>query len=256
MARRSPARWVDNSESRLPAYSRHVLDIGKVVHGMNEATMWGLLVREYARVGSLDDLVNIRLDLLPRRSDPGGGSVLNESGRVMKLLPAGIEAWCEHDKPGRNTDTLVDELRDLLSVPEIHFEIWAVCMAMGQAVRNSLVHSMPAYDDSTGELTGYKSPSKGAGILEVSVDENKYAATQVLLFACTGIPMLTLFSAKQGSPDLGRAWSDATHAMLEMQSGAIERYMMPNFRHLPELSKKLAMALVRMNDAFNAPSSD
>ena len=256
MTRRHPARWVDKAELRLPDYSRHVLDIGKVVHGMNEATMWGLLVREYARIGSLDDLVDIRLDLLPQRSDPGGGSVLNESGRFIKLLPAGMEAWCEHDKPGRNTGTLVEELRNLLPPSDPCFEIWALCMEMGQAVRNSLVHSMPAYDDSTGELTGYKSPSKGAGILEVSVDENKYAATQILLFACVGIPLLTLAHVKRVSPHLQRAWSDATHTMLDMQSGAIERFMMPHFQYLPELSRELSMAIIRMRDALNAPSSD
>lgn len=249
MAKRRPARWLDRAEMRLPAYSRHVLDIGKVVHGMNEATLWGLIVREYARIGSLDDLVDIRLERLPRRSDPGGGSLLNESGRFMRLRPAGIEAWCQHDTPRRNTGTLVAELRDLLAPSDPYFEMWAACMEMGQAVRNSLVHSMPAYDDSTGELTSYKSPSKGAGILEVSVDENKYAATQILLFACVGIPMLTLVHVKQVSPDLHRAWSDATHAMLEMQSDGIERFLMPNFQYLPELSKALATAIVGMREA-------
>ena len=256
MTRRHPARWVDKGELRLPAYSRHVLDIGKVVHGMNEATMWGLIVREYARIGSLDGLVDMRLDLLPRRSELGSGSVLNESGRFMQLLPVGIEAWCEHDKPGRNTGTLVEELRDLLGPSIPCFEVWALCMEMGQEVRNSLVHGMPAYDVSRGKLTSYKSPSKGGGILEVSVDENKYAATQVLLFACVGIPMLTLVHVKQVSPNIQRAWSDATRWMLEMQGEAIERYMMPHFQYLPELSKQLAMAIVRMRDALNAPPSD
>lgn len=249
MTKRRPARWVDRAELRLPAYSRHVLDIGRVVHGMNGAIMWGLIVREYARIGSLDDLVDIRLDLLPRHSDPGGGSLLNESGRFMRLHPAGIEAWCEHDAPGRNTGTLVKELRNLLAPSDPYFEMWAVCMEMGQAVRNSLVHSMPAYDDSTGELTSYKSPSKGAGILEVSVDENKYAATQILLFACVGIPMMTLVHVRRVSPDLHRAWSEATRAMLEMQSDGIERYLMPNFQYLPELSKALATAIVGMREA-------
>ena len=32
--------------------------------------------------------------------------------------------------------------------------------------------------------------------------------------------------------------------------------MMPNFQYLPELSKELAMAIVRMRDALNAPPSD
>ena len=41
-----------------------------------------------------------------------------------------------------------------------------------------------------------------------------------------------------------------------MQGEAIERYMMPHFQYLPELSKQLAMAIVRMRDALNAPPSD
>lgn len=255
MTKRRPARWIDEAELRLPAYDRHVMDIGKVVHGMYETTMRGLLVRAYAPIGSLDGLVDIHLERMPRRGDPGGGSVFNESGRFMRLLPAGIETWCDHDTPGRNTTTLVEELREVLVPSDPYFDIWALCMEMGQSARNSLVHSMPAYDVSPGELTGYKSPSKDRDILEVSVDTNKYAATQVLLFARVGIPMLTLINVQRGSPDLHRAWSDATHAMLEMQSGAIEQHMMPNFRHLPELSRKLALAIARMNDSLNSPSS-
>lgn len=246
MSKRRPARWVDQAELRLPAYSRHALDIGKVVHGMNEATMWGLLVREYGRTGSLDDLVDIRLDRLPRRSDSNSGSLLNESGRFMRLRPAGIEAWCEHDKPGRNVGTLVNEVRSLLHPADHGFEIWALCMEMGQDVRNSLVHGMPAYDDSTGELVGLKSPAKGGGVLEVSVNENKYAATQILIYACIGIPMLTIAHVKRAWPDLRQAWSGATQAILEMQSTAIERYMMPHFQYLPELSQQLATAFVQM----------
>lgn len=253
MSKRRPARWVDNAESRLPAYSRHALDIGKVVHGMNEATMWSLLVREYGRTGSLDDLVDIRLDRLPRRSDMHSGSVLNESGRFIQLHSAAIEAWCEHDKPGRNVRTLVDEVRCLLHPADPGFDIWALCMEMGQDVRNSLVHGMPAYDDRTGELIGLKSPAKGGGVLEVSVDENKYAATQILLFTCVGIPLLTIAHVKRAWPDLQQAWSDATQTMLEEQSSAIERIMMPHFKYLPKLSQGLATAFVQMRRAGGNP---
>ena len=253
MNRRRPGRWVDKAESRLPAYSRHALDIGKVVHGMNEATMWSLLVREYGRTGSLDDLVDIRLDRLPQRGDLNGGSVLNESGRFIQLRPAGIEAWCEHDKPGRNVGTLVDEVRSLLQPADPGFEIWAVCMEMGQDVRNSLVHGMPAYDDSTGELMGLKSPAKGDGVLEVSVDGSKYAANQILLYTCIGIPLLTIVHLKRVGPDVQRAWSDATQTMLEAQSSAIERIMMPHFQYLPKLSQELATAFVQMRRAGGEP---
>ena len=250
MTRRRASRWIDQAEFRLPAYSRHVLDIGKIVHGMNEATLWALLVREYARTDGLDGLVDIRIDRLPQRSDMYGGSILNESGKFIRLLSAGVEAWCGHDKPGRNTDTLVEELRNLLPPSDPRFEIWALCMEMGQTVRNSLVHSIPAYDDSTGELTGYKSPSKGVGIREVPVDENKYAATQVLLFICVGIPLLTLTHVKREWPDLERAWSDAADVMLNMLSAEIERHMMPHFQYLPELSQELATTIVQMRDAI------
>ena len=252
MAQRRAARWIDQAESRLPAYSRHVLDIGKIVHGMNEATLWALLVRECVRTSGIDGLVDIRLDRLPQRSDMHGGSLLNESGKFIRLLPAGVEAWCEHDKPGCTTSTLVEELRDLFPPSAPSFEIWALCMEMGQEVRNSLVHSMPAYDDSTGELTGYKSPSKGGGILEVPVDENKYAATQILLFTCVGIPLLTLTHVKREWPNLDRAWSDAADVMLKIQGAEIERHMMPHFQYLPELSQQLATAFVQMRDAMSA----
>ncbi|WP_420446046.1 hypothetical protein [Candidatus Poriferisodalis sp.] len=218
---------------------------------MNEATLWALLVRECARTSGLDGLADIRLDRLPQRSDIHGGSLLNESGKFIRLLPAGVEAWCEHDKPGRTTSTLVEELRNLFP-SDPSFEIWALCMEMGQAVRNSLVHSMPAYDDSTGELTGCKSPSKGGGILEVPVDENKYAATQVLLFTCVGIPLLTLVRIKRDRTDIQRAWSDAADVMLKTQSSLIERHMMPHFQYLPKLSQQLATAFVQMRDAISS----